>query len=365
MARLRVFVSSTYYDLKHVRSSMENFVESLGYEAVLSEKGNIAFRPDVPLDESCYREAQTSDMLVLIIGGRYGSEASGEGKKTPRTFFERYDSITRLEYRSAVQRDIPLYILIDGGVYAEYQTFLRNRDNTDVKYAHVDSVNVFSMIEEILSQPRNNPVKEFDRYHEIEQWLREQWAGLFKELLSEASHRKQITGLATEVAHLGELNATMKRYLEEVINSVAPGKRSVIQAEERRLNQAQRVREFDSNPFVQWLLMRGLQPAKAREILSTARGFEQLPALLQKEADSDFRFSPSMRETIERNPTAQQDVNKARAALGLPPLALTAEPAPHGGAHGRPVSHTRRKPAVPDEAPPQVHKTKAAKRKAR
>jgi hypothetical protein len=48
MAKPRVFVSSTYYDLKHVRSSLDLFVESLGFEPVLSEKGNIAYSPDSP-----------------------------------------------------------------------------------------------------------------------------------------------------------------------------------------------------------------------------------------------------------------------------------------------------------------------------
>ncbi|MDD2778201.1 MAG: DUF4062 domain-containing protein, partial [Methanocellales archaeon] len=83
MAKPKVFVSSTYYDLKHLRSSLENFIESLGFEAILSEKGNIAFTPDIPLDESCYREAGNADIFVIIIGGRYGSEASREQKKMP------------------------------------------------------------------------------------------------------------------------------------------------------------------------------------------------------------------------------------------------------------------------------------------
>jgi hypothetical protein len=72
MAKPRVFVSSTFYDLKHIRSSLDIFIESLGFEPILSEKGDIAYSPDHPLDESCYREVQTSDIFVLIIGGRYG-----------------------------------------------------------------------------------------------------------------------------------------------------------------------------------------------------------------------------------------------------------------------------------------------------
>src|SRR5262249_31662243 len=143
MARPRVFVSSTYYDLKHIRSSLDLFVESLGYEPVLSEKGDIAYTADRPLDESCYREAASADIFVLIIGGRYGSEASGERKKPTHTFFERYESITKKEYESAVSRDVPIYIFVESGVYSEYQTYLRNKENKSIAYAHVESVNIF------------------------------------------------------------------------------------------------------------------------------------------------------------------------------------------------------------------------------
>ena len=76
MARPRVFISSTYYDLKHLRSSLDNFVESLGFDAILSEKGKIAYTPDLPLDESCYREVGTADIFVLIIGGRGPSSSA-------------------------------------------------------------------------------------------------------------------------------------------------------------------------------------------------------------------------------------------------------------------------------------------------
>ena len=36
MSRPRVFISSSFYDLRHIRTSLESFVESLGYEAVVS-----------------------------------------------------------------------------------------------------------------------------------------------------------------------------------------------------------------------------------------------------------------------------------------------------------------------------------------
>ena len=78
MAKPRIFVSSTYYDLKHIRTNIEAFIKQMGYEPVLFESGDIPFHHDKPLDESCYKEIENSHMQVLIIGGRYGSKISEE-----------------------------------------------------------------------------------------------------------------------------------------------------------------------------------------------------------------------------------------------------------------------------------------------
>jgi len=238
MATPKIFVSSTYYDLKHLRSSFDLFIESLGFEAILSEKGNIAYSPDLPLDESCYREAGNADIFILIIGGRYGSEASGEGKKPKKSFFKRYDSITKKEYESAVNKDIPIYILIDNNVHSEYQTYLRNKENKNIKYAHVDSVNIFQLIEDILSKPRNNPIFTFERFVEIESWLREQWAGLFRELLFNKSEQQQLIALTSQVSELQEVSNTMKLYMEAVMTGITPdASTKLIESERKRLQE--------------------------------------------------------------------------------------------------------------------------------
>ncbi|HEY5027130.1 MAG TPA: DUF4062 domain-containing protein, partial [Candidatus Angelobacter sp.] len=241
MAKPRVFVSSTFYDLKHVRSSLDLFIESLGFEPVLSEKGDIAFTPDSPLDESCYREAANADIFVLIIGGRYGTEVSGKQKTPNRAFFERYESITKKEYESAIARDIPVYVLVENNVYSEYQTYLRNKDNKDVTYAHVDSANVFRLIEDILSRPRNNPTHTFERFADIEAWLREQWSGFFRELLQKQSQQQQLSALGAQVSELRAINETLRKYLEAVMKGITPADSNrLIESEQRRLQELER-----------------------------------------------------------------------------------------------------------------------------
>src|ERR1043165_785810 len=102
MAKLRVFVSSTYYDLKHIRRNLENFLDDMGYEPVLFESGDIPFEHTLEIDDSCYKEIENCHMQILIIGNRYGSIASNvpivqqEGVEIDLSKkYEFYNSITK------------------------------------------------------------------------------------------------------------------------------------------------------------------------------------------------------------------------------------------------------------------------------
>ncbi len=248
MARPRVFISSTFYDLKQVRASLDQFVRSMGYDPVITE--NITYLPDQPLDESCYVEAGSCDLFVLIIGGRYGSEASEAELQSEKEFYDRYKSITRREFEAALQRDVPIYVLVDRAVQADYDTFNLNRDNESIHYGHVDSVNVFLLIEFIRTQTQK-PVREFEKASEIEEWLQEQWSGLFQKLLSDRSETKRLSSLESQVLELENVATTMKRYLEEIVGRGTDGEGDAIIAEEElRL----RLRRQDSVGFPNTLI---------------------------------------------------------------------------------------------------------------
>ena len=97
-------------------------------------------------------------------------------------------------------------------------------------------MNIFHFLDEIFAQPRNNPVYPFEQSSDIELWLREQWAGLFRDLLHTRSTHQRLSSLATQVAQLAEVNQTLRRYLEEVVEKVAPNEaRSIIEQEGKRL----------------------------------------------------------------------------------------------------------------------------------
>lgn len=322
MAKPRVFVSSTYYDLRHVRSSLDLFIESLGFESVLSEKGNIAFTPDTSLDESCYREAANSDIFVLIVGGRYGTEASGEQATPPRTFFERYESITKKEFESALDRDIPIYVLVESNVYSEYQTYLRNKKAKDIVYAHVDSVNVFQFIEEILSKPRNNPTHTFERFSDIESWLREQWAGYFRELLQRQSQQQQLSALGAQVSELKAVNETLRKYLEAVMTGITPDDSSrLIESEQRRLKELERNERIKENSWCQHALRNGEKTFEQfLEAMTKSTSFTDFTKRMSAGKGSEETDRKRFLETLLHIEEARRDFNQVRKILGLKPI---------------------------------------------
>jgi hypothetical protein len=314
MARPRIFISSTYYDLKHLRSSLDNFVDSLGFDSVLSEKGDIAYASDSPLDESCYREVGNVDVFVIVIGGRYGSESSSGDKQPSKEFFDRYDSITKKEYEAAASRNIPIYILIDANVYAEYQTFSRNKENKDVRYAHVDSVNVFYLIADILSRPKNNPIQTFVRFGDIETWLREQWAGLFRELLSRTSGQQQLESLASQVEQLKEVSVTLRRYLEALMAKVDPTEAPKLIAEEKdRLAEAHILELLQGNRWFRFVLRQeGITPTALRDAIASGETPEEFAASLGA--------SSALAHVLSKDASALHEHNVCRSILGLSPI---------------------------------------------
>ena len=176
MAKPRVFMSSTYYDLKFVRDELGRFIDSMGYEVVKFEDGDVPYSVEKPLEESCYDEVGVCDMMVCIIGGNFGTSSES-----------RDGSITKNEVKVAIDNEIPVIFFIENGVYYEYQTYKKNALNsgTNITYHYVNDKKVYEFISEIYSLKRNNPVFPFRAGADIVSILRNQWAGIFHKLLNQ------------------------------------------------------------------------------------------------------------------------------------------------------------------------------------
>lgn len=180
----RIFISSTFYDLKYIREDLSNFIKVHDFEPILFEDGDIGYTPGQPLDKSCYEAMSGADMVILIIGGNYGSPATGESGYG----FEEYMSVTRNEFKTAIAHGIPLYAFVDRKVYTEYGIYELNMEQFEnesewIKFQSTKNVNVFRFIREVKSIG-NISITEFDKIIDIKEFLSKQWSDMFKAYLN-------------------------------------------------------------------------------------------------------------------------------------------------------------------------------------
>jgi hypothetical protein len=256
MAKPRIFVSSTYYDLKHIRTSIEAFIYSFGYEPVLFESGDIFFSHEKPLEESCYNELQNCHMQILIIGGSYGSSeaATTLTEEEKKDQYSKFNSITRKEFEVANARNIPIYFFVDNGVLSEYSTYKRNRGNNKIVYAHVSSVNIFSLLDDIYSLHSGNYIKGFSRSEDITDWLKGQWAHLMAEFITKRTEQIELKKINNSVQELNIISNSLKAYTEAILNSANPAEFAKIKTEQDSIEKDRIIKRFCQNPLIIHLL---------------------------------------------------------------------------------------------------------------
>lgn len=173
MAAPRVFISSTYYDLKHVRNDIGDFIKNLGYMPVMHDKGGVAYTQTDTLENSCYSELATCDIVICIIGNHFGTQSSASDF-----------SITMEELKSAIKNKKKIYIFIAKDVYIENRTYLQNKESEHFKPAYADDIKIHEFIDDLRQTVKNNPIEPFDTTADIIESLKNQFAGLFQNLLS-------------------------------------------------------------------------------------------------------------------------------------------------------------------------------------
>ena len=115
MARPRVFVSSTYYDLRVVRADLERFPKELGFEPILFERGHVPYGNDQALERALQGD-DNSDIVVAIVGGTFRYQLMDDKH-----------SISQRELNIAVELGKQIYILVEKSVFSEYGTYERNK----------------------------------------------------------------------------------------------------------------------------------------------------------------------------------------------------------------------------------------------
>lgn len=212
----RIFVSSTFYDLKYIREDLSNFIKAHDFEPIMFEEGDIGYTPGMPLDASCYETMRSTDIVILIIGGNYGSPATGEIKDD----FKEYMSITRNEFKAALEEGVPIYVFVDSKVYVEYGVYEANykkieEEENAIAFRNVKNINVFRFIREIKNIG-NISITEFDKIIHIKDFLSKQWSDMFKNYLDSLKQKKSDKKLESTVDEMKILIKNMGIMIDSV-----------------------------------------------------------------------------------------------------------------------------------------------------
>jgi hypothetical protein len=208
MARPRVFVSSTFYDLKQIRADLERFINEMGYDPVLHERGAVPYGSEEKIEQYCYREINQVELLVSIIGGRFGSPSEHQPY-----------SVSQQELKTAYDLGIQVFIFVESSVLGEYQTYLKNKNVDGVRFGYVDDPRIYRFLEEIYALPNNNQITGFGSAQDIVVFLREQWAGMFQRFLQNQERQREVQILKDLQANMQTLNQLVTYLSQERQNS--------------------------------------------------------------------------------------------------------------------------------------------------
>lgn len=193
-----VFVSSTCYDLKQIRFDAKQFLEGLGFDPVLSEYSSFPVSPDHSTVDNCVKAVEMrADILILIVGARYGSVTDG-GK-----------SATNLEFLTAKAKGIPIYVFVMRSMLDILPVW---QASPDADYSPVvDSSNLLKFVAE-LKNGKESWVFPFDSAQDIFDTLREQLAYLYKDALELRLRLIKAGGLSSRFKDLP--GATLRLLIE-------------------------------------------------------------------------------------------------------------------------------------------------------
>lgn len=205
MAETRVFISSTCYDLSLLRSQLRIFIKNMGYEPIMSDYEDILYDPRIHTHTSCVDEVQNCDILVLIIGSRFGGKARPEALN--RINFDVLNnetlsvdvlkekeclSVTQLEVLKAIENAIPVYTFIDKRVWHDHALYEKNKASGIADQIVFPSIEkqetakyIFNFINFVRLRTRGNNIFTFEKGQDIEDTLKKQWSGYFQRLLQE------------------------------------------------------------------------------------------------------------------------------------------------------------------------------------
>lgn len=198
----------------------------MGYEPVMSDYSDVLYDPRVHTHRSCIQEVENCDMLILLIGSRFGGKSIPSAleeidfdrlKNTSLSSFVFEDkeklSITQLEVCKAIELSTPIFTFINEKVLHDHNVYEKNKDKPIISEISFPSIEkpesakyIFEFINFLRHRTENNSFCPFSKNEDIELFLKKQWSALFQRLLLEQrlkqSERRRMDYMAEQLEDL-------------------------------------------------------------------------------------------------------------------------------------------------------------------
>ncbi len=169
---LRVFISSTCFDLHDCRAELTDYLSSLGCEVIVSDNPEL-FDVDSSSHsiDSCLHNLGRSDLVLCLIDRRYGS--------TLEKFGHPEKSASHVEVEFAQTNGIPIYYFIRKMAFSEYGQMKRSKQPAQQKTAWVETENpeqrerwVKFVSDIVRPSLKNNWVDQFDSVVDLKRMVK-------------------------------------------------------------------------------------------------------------------------------------------------------------------------------------------------
>jgi len=191
------------------REQLRAFLLRLGYDPVLSEYSDVLFDPRTHTHTSCLQEVPNADIVVVLIGSRFGGKIVPEALSSidlenlinssfDVTVLEEPEklSITQLEVLKAVDESVPVFAFVESKVMHDHYVYQKNKDLVEkIQFPSLEKPEsakyIFEFINFLTHRNKGNSVISFSKVEDIENHLRKQWGGLFQRLLREQREQQR------------------------------------------------------------------------------------------------------------------------------------------------------------------------------
>lgn len=137
---MKVFLSSTCYDLADLRAEVEKFLMDKGHQLLLSDRANFQVEASKHRHDVCVENVAHADLLILVLDSRYGAPY----------YKDDTISITWAEFRKAIEENRKIIAFVRRDIFNERQSCRHNQKlGNNYSPFFADNIKTFDFIDEI------------------------------------------------------------------------------------------------------------------------------------------------------------------------------------------------------------------------